>query len=164
MRAHYEITCTALNYQQRGGGKKGEQDRTNLGWALWEDDFGAGDAGHVVSCCVSHSLRVRMPSVSPIPLGLGVMTSICSCPNNSSAGWALTAHKHEAPSRSIRTKDVDENASGPRLGVELADRSLARGSLASAPPTMLQLDERGKSAFMRARPIISPNRVKAALL
>lgn len=64
----------------------------------------------------------------------------------------------------MRTKDVDENASGPSLGVQLADRSLRRGSLASAPPGMLQLDERGESALMRVRPIISPNRVKAALL
>ncbi|UKZ95852.1 uncharacterized protein TrAFT101_010666 [Trichoderma asperellum] len=32
---------------------------------------------------------------------------------------------HDALSRSVRTKDVDENASGPRPGVELADRSVA---------------------------------------
>lgn len=48
---------------------------------------------------------------------------------------------------------MDENASGPRLGVDLADRPLATAPLASAPPTMLQLDERGESAFMRVGPI-----------
>lgn len=64
------MTAYARALSAKGGGKDGEQDKTNLGRALWEDDFGAGDTGHVVSCCVSHSLHARMPYVSLLPLGL----------------------------------------------------------------------------------------------